>query len=120
MGSHVQKAEGPVEEAARDVALEALEAEHSDKSKPPAGASFSKDFWEIRGDKLIRCHCNPPREKFSSDLTDCPIDISHLSKSRTTKIVQIGGTNIINRDDEWRNVRARNKKYSFKWIGQTI
>ena len=115
-----QQKDQAIEEAARDAALEALEAEHSDKSKPSAAAFFSRDFWEIWGDKLIRYHCISRRENFSPDLTDCPIDIAHLSKSRTCKIVPIGGTSVISDDDEWYNFCARNKKYSFKWIGQTF
>ena len=68
--SKKQKDQG-VEEAARDAALGALKAEHSDKAKPLATASFNKDFWEIKGDKLVRYHCFPRREKFLPD----PIDV---------------------------------------------
>ena len=109
-----------VEEASREAALEALEGERSSASNPSVPAAFNKDFWEIRGDKLVRFHCIPRREKFSPDLTDCPIDVAHLSEARYTKIVPIGGTNIINHEDDWHNIRTRNKKYSFKWIGQTF
>ena len=84
-----------VEEAAREAALEALEGERSSASKPSAPAAFNKDFWEVRGDKLVRYHCVPRREKFSPDLTDCPINVAHLSKARHTKIVPIGGTSLI-------------------------
>ena len=63
---------------------------------------------------------DPRRDMFSPDLTDCPVPISKLSNNRSTKIVPIGGMNIINHEDDWRNIRKRNKRYSFKWIGQTI
>ena len=109
-----------IEEAAREAALEVLEGERSSASKPSAPAAFNKDFWEIRGDKLVRYHCVPRRERFSPDLTDCPVNVAHLSKARHTKIVPIGGTNIIDHEDDWRNIRNRNKKCSFKWIGQTF
>ena len=27
---------------------------------------------------------------------------------------------IISQEDDWHNIRKRNKRYSFKWIGQTV
>ena len=92
----------------------------SSSSTKPAAVAFDKDFWEVREDKIIRYHCVPRRDMFSPDLTDCPVPISKLSNNRSTKIVPIGGMNIINHEDDWRNIRKRNKRYSFKWIGQTI
>ncbi|CAE7353670.1 unnamed protein product [Symbiodinium natans] len=87
--------------------------------RPSAVANPVKDEWTIRGDKLIRFHYSPRRELFSPDLTDCPVPISALGKERLTKIMPIGGTDIIADCDEWRHVRKRNKKLSFKWVGRT-
>ena len=56
---------------------------------------------------------------FSPDLTDCPIPLSRISNKRITKIIPIGGIDIIDDEDSWRNVRRRNKKFSFRWIGKT-
>ncbi|CAE7594010.1 unnamed protein product [Symbiodinium natans] len=88
-------------------------------NRPSAVANPVKDEWTIRGDKLIRFHYSPRRELFSPDLTDCPVPISALGKERLTKIMPIGGTDIIADCDEWRHVRKRNKKLSFKWVGRT-
>ena len=59
MSKSKQQKDQAIGEAARDAALGALEAEHSDKSKPSTAAFFSRDFWEIWGDKVIRYHCIP-------------------------------------------------------------
>ena len=68
----------------------------------------------------MRYLCVPRKDMFSPDLTDCPVPISKHARACCTKIVPIGGMNIINHEDDWRNIRKRNKRYSFKWIGQTI
>ena len=39
--------------------------------------------------------------------------------NRNTVIFPVGGIDLINDQDEWRNVRKRNKKTSFRWIGKT-
>ena len=75
----------------------------SSSSTKPAAVAFDKDFWEVREDKIVRYHCVPRRDMFSPDLTDCPGPISKLSNNRSTKIVPIGGVNIINREDDWHN-----------------
>ena len=61
--------------------------------------------------KLIRYH-------YVSDLTDCPVSLTSISNQRTAKIIPIGGCDIIDDEDSWRNVRRRNKKLSFRWIGK--
>ena len=78
------------------------------------------DAWGICGDTLIRYHFKPRHELFSPDLTDCPFDLSRVSSSRCTKIIPYGGDSIMDDEDDWRNVRRRNKKLRFKWIGQTV
>ena len=55
---------------------------------------------------------------FSPHLTDCSIPLSRISNKRITKIIPIGGIDLID-EDSWRNVRRRNKKFSFRWIGKT-
>ena len=92
----------------------------SSKDRPAGAASQMKDSREIRGKALIRYHFQPRRELFSPDLTDCPVDLSRLSSWRYTNILPMGGDSILDDEDDWRNVRRRNKKLRFKWIGQTI
>ena len=120
--SKAQK-EKAIDDEAREQALKDLEAREtpssSSSARPSAVANPVKDEWTIRGDKLIRFHYSPRRELFSPDLTDCPVPISALGKERLTKIMPIGGTDIIADCDEWRHVRKRNKKLSFKWVGRT-
>ncbi|CAE7251810.1 unnamed protein product, partial [Symbiodinium natans] len=93
-----------IEDEVRENALRELESggggSSSSSGKPAAVANASKDEWVIRGDKLIRFHYIPRKELFSPDLP-------------------LGGTEIIPDADEWRNVRRRNKKLSYKWIGRT-
>ena len=36
-----------------------------------------------------------------------------------TKIIPLGGVDIIDDHDSWRNAKRRNKKFSFRWIGKT-
>ena len=112
-----------IEDEVRENALRELESggggSSSSSGKPAAVANASKDEWVIRGDKLIRFHYIPRKELFSPDLTDCPVPIASLGRDRVTKIMPLGGTEIIPDADEWRNVRRRNKKLSYKWIGRT-
>ncbi|CAE6970116.1 unnamed protein product [Symbiodinium natans] len=112
-----------IEDEVRENALRELESGGGGSSgssgKPAAVANASKDEWVIRGDKLIRFHYIPRKELFSPDLTDCPVPIASLGRDRVTKIMPLGGTEIIPDADEWRNVRRRNKKLSYKWIGRT-
>ena len=120
--SKQQKAEAR-EEAAREQARALAnfqEGGSSSSSAPPAAvARDDKDNWEIVGNRLTRYHYLPRRELFSPDLTDCPVPLSRISNKRTTKIIPIGGIDIIDDEDSWRNVRRRNKKFSFRWIGKT-
>ena len=88
--------------------------------RPAGAASRVNDAWGICGDTLIRYHFKPRQELFSPDLTDCPFDLSRISSSRCTKIIPYGGDSIIDDEDDWRNVRRRNKKLRFNWIGQTV
>ena len=73
----------------------------------------------MNGNKIKRFHFAPRREMFSPDLTDCPIALSRIGKTRDTIIFPVGSVEMINHNDEWRNVRRRNKKTPFKWIGKT-
>ena len=60
------------------------------------------------------------RELFSPDLTSLiGLGLNKLSKDRVTKIFPVGGADLITDEDDWRNVRRRNKKTKFKWIGKT-
>ena len=88
--------------------------------RPAGAASRVNDAWGICGDTLIRYHFKPRQELFSPDLTDCPFDLSRTSSSRCTKIIPHGGDSIMDDEDDWRNVRRRNKKLRFNWIGQTV
>ena len=92
----------------------------SSTDRPASAASKMKDSWEIRGKALIRYHFQPRCELFSPDITHCPIDLSRLTNWRYTNILPMGGEAILEDEDDWRNVRRRNKKFRFKWIGQTI
>ena len=122
--SKKQKEKAIVDEA-REQALRDMETptEGSAGSSSAAAAApaASKDHWEVRLNecKLIRYHYVPRREMFSPDITDCPIDLSRISKQRSTTIIPVGGVDVIHEDDDWKNVRKRNKKTSFKWIGKT-
>ncbi|CAE7292249.1 unnamed protein product, partial [Symbiodinium sp. CCMP2456] len=42
-----------------------------------------------------------------------------LTETRHTIIMPLGGSTIVNDEDDWKNRRRRNKKLRFKWIGQT-
>ena len=68
---------------------------------------------------MIRYHFLPRRELFSPDLTDGPVPTSRISSRRLTKIIPSGGIDIFDDGDSWRNVRRRNRKFSFRWIGKT-
>ena len=92
----------------------------SSTDRPAGAASRMNDAWGICGDTLIRYHFKPRHELFSPDLTDCPFDLSRISSSRYTKIIPYGGETIMDDEDDWRNIRRRNKKLRFKWIGQTV
>ena len=91
----------------------------SSTDRPAGAASRVHDVWGICGDTLIRYHFKTRNEVFSPDLTDWPFDLSRISSSRYTKIIPYGGDSIMDDEDDWRNVRRRNKKLRFKWIGQT-
>ncbi|CAE7248212.1 unnamed protein product [Symbiodinium natans] len=88
-----------IEDEVRENALRELESggggSSSSSGKPAAVANASKDEWVIRGDKLIRFHYIPRKELFSPDLTDCPVPIASLGRDRVTKIMPLGGTEII-------------------------
>ena len=92
----------------------------SSTDRPASAASRAHDVWGICGDTLIRYRFKLRNELFSPDLTDCPFDLSRISSSRYTKIIPCGGDSIMDDEDDWRNVRRRNKKLRFKWIGQTV
>ena len=112
-----------IEESAMKAALEKLDDDSgagSSKDRPAGAASKMQDSWEIRGKALIRYHFQPRRELFSPDLTDCPVELSRLSNWRYTNILPMGGDAILDDEDDWRNVRRRNKKLRLQWIGQTI
>ena len=104
--------EKAIEDEARKLALEELDEEFggssSSRAKPSAAALPDKDSWKIDGNKLTRFHFAPRRELFSPDLTDCPVALSKIAKTRNTVIFPVGGIDLINDQDEWRNVRRRN------------
>ena len=120
--SKQQKAKAREEAARKQARARAnfREGGSSSSSAPPAAvARDDKDNWEIIDNKLIRYHYLPRRELFSPDLTDCPIPLSRISNKTITKIIPIGGIDIIDDEASWRNVRRRNKKFSFRWTGKT-
>ncbi|CAE7497332.1 NaCP60E, partial [Symbiodinium natans] len=109
------------EQALRDMETPTEGSAGSSSAAAAAAPAASKDHWEVRLNecKLIRYHYVPRREMFSPDITDCPIELSRISKQRSTTIIPVGGVDVIHEDDDWKNVRKRNKKTSFKWIGKT-
>ena len=115
--------EKAIDDEARRLALEELDepigGSASSSARPSVAAPSEKDCWKVNGNKITRFHFAPRREMFSPDLTDCPIALSRIGKTRDTIIFPVGSVEMINHNDEWRNVRRRNKKTPFKWIGKT-
>ena len=117
------------EEAAREQARTLAnfqEGGSSSSSAPPAAvAREDKDNWQVTGSKLVRLleaslfdtiafpegNCSRPT------LLTAQFPVAHLQ--RVTKIIPVEGIDIIDDEDSWRNVRRRNKKFSFRWIGKT-
>ena len=114
--------EKAIEDEAREAARKEFDYQEGgsagSSAKPSAAALPTKDCWKTIGDKLVRYHFVPRRELFSPDLTGLPHRIEQ-TKNRVTKIFPVGGADLVTDEDDWRNVRRRNKKFNFRWIGKT-
>ena len=112
-GSRKQKDKSTSEEAAK------IAREHHEGTAVPRGGSSSQGplhpldpcgidgrLRGIRWSDTIRF-----QEESSPDITDWPVPLSRVKPARNLHIAD---------EDEWINPRRRNKKLSFRWVGNTI
>ena len=72
---------------------------------PEARVKEPEDWWEVRGNRVIRHHRKPRQITFTPAGTGCPIDVSKLTAKRVTHAINVDTQVIQETVDEWRCTR---------------
>ena len=79
-----------------------------------------KDFWQRRGNKVIRHHVLPRTQMFSARWTGCPVRYDQLSDRRTTVRNYMTGAEDVTEDNYVFHLEHAGRRTSEEWIGKTI
>lgn len=78
-----------------------------------------KDFWQMRGKKVIRHHVLPRTQMFSARWTGCPVRYDRLKDHRTTFLRFLSGKEQVIEDDYVFHLERASGRTAEEWVGTT-
>ena len=78
-----------------------------------------KDFWQMRGKKVIRHHVLPRTQMFSARWTGCPVRYDRLKDHRTTFLRYMSGKEQVIEDDYVFHLERASGRTAEEWVGTT-